>query len=55
MKTKQQMIDLIMLEEKELFDFYLECLDACGEDHEITQNAMRRWGAVNELVKKLGL
>ncbi len=55
MKTKQQMIDIIMLEEKQLWLDYEECLEIMGEEHEITQNAMRRWGAVNELLKKLGL
>lgn len=55
MKTKQQMIDIIMSEEKQLWLDYEECLEIMGEEHEITQNAMRRWGAVNELLKKLGL
>jgi hypothetical protein len=52
---KQEMINTIMLEEQQLWKDVMNCKETFGEAHQITQDALRRWGAVCELVKKLGL
>jgi len=52
---KQEMINVIMLEEQQLWKDAMNCKETFGEAHQITQDALRRWGAVCELVKKLGL
>jgi len=52
---KQEMVNTIMLEEQQLWKDVMNCKETFGEAHQITQDALRRWGAVCELVKKLGL
>jgi len=52
---KQEMINLIMLEEKALYDAVQQAIKLLGIDNEITQSAITRWSTVNQLVKKLGL
>lgn len=55
MKRKKEMINIIMSEEQQLWKDVMNCKETFGEAHQITQDALRRWGAVIELVKKLGL
>jgi len=52
---KQEMINVIMLEEQQLWKDAMLCKETFGEAHRITQDALRRWGSVNELMQKLGL
>lgn len=52
---KQEMINLIMLEERELYDAVQQAIKLLGVDNEISQRALARWSTVNKLVKKLGL
>lgn len=49
------MINVILKELDILWNDYQNALEVFGYEHRITQDALRRWGAVCELVKKLGL
>jgi hypothetical protein len=52
---KQEMINVIMLEEKALYEAVQQAIALLGLDNEITQSAITRWSTVNKLVKSLGL
>ena len=49
------MINLIMLEERRLWNDLQECLEKLGANDPITESATMRWAAINKLVKTLGL
>jgi len=49
------MIEVILRDLDILWNDYKDALDVFGYEHQVTQNALRRWGAVNELTQKLGL
>ena len=52
---KQEMINVIMLEERRLYDELQQCLEILGVNDPITDAATTRWASVNNLLKKLGL
>lgn len=52
---KQEMIDFILQEERELYSVVEESIRLFGFDSEITQTAITRWAAINKLSKKLGV
>lgn len=52
---KQEMINVILKELDILWNDYQNALEVFGYEHRITQDALRRWGAVNELTQTLGL
>jgi hypothetical protein len=52
---KQEMINVIMLEERRLYDELQQCLEILGANDPITDAATTRWASVNNLLKKLGL
>ena len=49
------MINVILKELDVLWNDYQNALEVFGYEHRITQYALRRWGAVNELTQNLGL
>jgi hypothetical protein len=52
---KQEMINVIMLEEQQLWKDLQECLEKLGANDPITESATTRWATINKLVKTLGL
>jgi hypothetical protein len=52
---KQEMINVIMLEERKLWNDLQECLEKLGANDPITESATTRWATINKLVKSLGL
>ena len=52
---KQEMINLIMLEERRLYDDLQQTIDILGINDPLTDEAVARWASVNNLLKKLGL
>jgi hypothetical protein len=50
---KQEMIDLIIQEEKRLWDAVQRSMDLLGIDDEVTQSAVTRWAVMNDLKIKL--
>ena len=50
---KQEMIDLILQEEKKLWDEMQECIDKLGMHDAITDMQIARWSSVHQLVCKL--
>ena len=52
---KQEMINVIMLEERRLYDDLQRCLEILGINDPLTDEAVARWASVNNLLKKLGL
>ena len=50
---KQEMIDLIIQEEKRLWDAVQRAIDLLGVDDECTQSQVTRWATVNDLKIKL--
>jgi hypothetical protein len=50
---KQEMIDLIIQEEKELYDYVQKCIDTLGVNSPITETATARWAIVFNLKTKL--
>ena len=50
---KQEMIDLIIQEEKRLWDTVQRSMDLLGIDDECTQSAVTRWATINDLKQKL--
>lgn len=49
------MINLIMLEERRLYEDLQRCLEILGINDPLTDEAVARWASVNNLLKKLGL
>jgi hypothetical protein len=50
---KQEMIKVMIAEEKQLWDDLMECIKKLGVHDPITDSATARWTAVNKLVCKL--
>lgn len=50
---KQEMIDLILQEEKKLWKDLQECIDRLGIYDPITDSATARWSAVQTLALKI--
>jgi hypothetical protein len=50
---KQEMIKVMIAEEKQLWKEMMECIDKLGLHDTITDFAVARWSAVNKLVCKL--
>ncbi len=50
---KQEMIAMIIAEEKQLWDDLMECIKKLGVHDPITDSATARWTAVNKLAIKL--
>ena len=50
---KQEMIDLIIQEEKRLWESVQRSMELLGIDDEVTQSAVTRWSVMNDLKIKL--
>jgi hypothetical protein len=50
---KQEMIDLIIQEEKRLWNDLLECVHKLGTDDPLTDLASARYGVINQLALKI--
>jgi len=50
---KQEMIQIMIAEEKQLWKEMMECIDKFGMSDPFTDIAVARWSAVNKLVCKL--
>jgi hypothetical protein len=50
---KQEMIKVMIAEEKQLWKEMMECIDKLGLHDTITDMQIARWSAVNKLVCKL--
>ena len=50
---KQEMIDIILRKEKELYNEWREMLEVFGQHDKSTQDAAIRWSAVSYLVDQL--
>lgn len=53
--TKQQMIEIIKQEEKELWDTLQDMQNAFGSDHPATESAATRWATISFLMDKIEL
>lgn len=50
---KQEMIKVMIAEEKQLWKEMMECIDKLGMGDSITDMAVARWSVINKLVCKL--
>jgi hypothetical protein len=50
---KQEMVQVMIAEEKQLWKEMMECIDKLGMRDPITDSAVARWSAVNKLVTKI--
>jgi hypothetical protein len=50
---KQEMIQIMIADEKQLWKEMMECIDKLGMRDPLTDIAVARWSAVNKLVCKL--
>jgi hypothetical protein len=50
---KQEMIQIMIAEEKQLWKEMMECIDKLGMRDPLTDVAVARWSSVNKLVCKL--
>jgi hypothetical protein len=50
---KQEMIKIMIAEEKQLWKEMMECIDKLGMRDPLTDIVVARWSAVNKLVCKL--
>jgi hypothetical protein len=51
--TKEQMIEIILNEERELYSTYRESLDAFGTNDAATTHAITRWVVIANLLQTL--
>lgn len=52
---KQEMIDLILQEERKLWNDLQYMIDVLGVNDEATESATTRWATIHQLIEKLGL
>jgi len=50
---KQEMIKIMIAEEKQLWKEMMECIDKLGMRDSLTDIAVSRWSVINKLVCKL--
>lgn len=50
---KQEMVDLIIQEEKQIWKEMQECIDKLGMHDSITDMQIARWATVKNLIEKL--
>ena len=50
---KQEMIDLILKQEREMWNDLLECVHKLGTDDPLTDLASARYGVINQLALKI--
>ena len=50
---KQEMIQIMIAEEKQLWKEMMECIDKLGMRDPLTDVAVARWSVINKLVCKL--
>ncbi len=53
--TKQQMIDVIIKEERQLWEELQDMQNAFGSDHPATESAATRWATISFLMDKIEL
>ena len=51
--NSKQIIDLIKLQEQELYNDVQKCLEQLGAHDPITDSALTRWATINNLLKTL--
>ena len=51
--TKEQMIEIILHEEREAYEWMNENIQDLGRDHDYTKRTIIQWCFISELIEKL--